>query len=90
MQCFVYKSESRENHYLYLGEEVDDITKLDIPDALLTMMGELAFVVEFDLHPRRVMPGADAQQVITDIEQQGYFLQLPKEDQWVEEERLFK
>lgn len=89
MHCYVYKGENREDHYLYLSDEIVSEESPDIPDALLTLLGELSFVIEFDLDVDRKLPQADAKQVIQDILGQGYYLQMPKKDMRAEEDRLF-
>jgi uncharacterized protein YcgL (UPF0745 family) len=89
MQCYVYKSDVRDNHYLYLSEKVGIHEQADIPEPLMALLGELSFVIEFDLDSQRVLPGADSQQVINDIQSQGFFLQMPKKDLWAEEDQLF-
>lgn len=81
MQCYVYKGNNNENHYLYLNQEFDlDTLPNDFPSAILTLMGELSFVVEFDLDADRTLAQADAEQVLTDIRTRGFYLQMPKKD----------
>ena len=86
MHCYVYKGERHDDHYLYLNNEID---AADVPQALLTMLGELSLVIEFDLDHQRQLPQADPQQVIQDIENQGFYLQMPKKDMRAEEQRFF-
>lgn len=89
MHCYVYKGERKEDHYLYLSDEIVADQSPDIPDALLTLLGELSLVIKFDLSADRALPQADANQVIQDITDQGYYLQMPKKDMQAEEDRLF-
>ncbi|MEM7358286.1 MAG: YcgL domain-containing protein [Pseudomonadota bacterium] len=86
MQCYVYKGANRDDHYLYLSSE---LSNADVPTALLTMLGDLSLVVEFQLHAQRELPQADAEQVMRDIEEQGFYLQMPRKDMRAEEDRLF-
>ncbi|GAA6140082.1 YcgL domain-containing protein [Arenicella sp. 4NH20-0111] len=90
MQCYVYKGDRKEDHFVYLNEELDaEAPDQSLPAAILTLMGELSFVLEFDLTPDRQLPQADAVQVLADIEEQGFYLQMPKKDMRAEEDRLF-
>jgi len=91
MHCYVYKGKNKEEHYLYLDYDIHQLAPENcrIPDALLEMLGELQLVVEFELTDERKLPNADPQQVIHDIQQQGFYLQMPKQDLYLEEERVF-
>ncbi len=74
MRCWIYKGSRREETYLYLGaREATD----DVPDELLEAMGPLELVMELDLSERRTLAGANPQEVIRQLQQQGYYLQLP-------------
>lgn len=86
MQCFVYKACDKENHYLYLPKELENV---DLPKALTGLLGELEFVLEFELTEQRKLPNADSEQVIQQLSDQGYYLQMPRKDQFDAEEILF-
>lgn len=89
MQCYVYKGQKHDDHYLYLREEIEKGTAPDIPPALLNLLGELTLVVDFDLSPNRELAQADVDQVIQDIRDHGYYLQMPKKDMRVVEDQFF-
>ena len=89
MQCFVYKGDNKDDHYLYLAEELSDEVAERLPKALLTLLGQLHAVVDFTLSADKQLAQADAQQVMTDIKQQGFYLQMPKKDMRAEEDRVF-
>jgi len=90
MYCYVYKGDKKEDHYLYLDYEFDaDNLNAELPSAILKLMGELSLVLEFELALDRRLPQAEAQQVISDIQSQGFYLQMPKKDMRAEEDRLF-
>jgi len=74
MKCFVYKSVRRADSYIYLTEK-DDFDK--VPEQLLHIFGKPEFALEFDLTVDRKLAVADAAQVIQNIEEQGYYLQMP-------------
>lgn len=86
MHCYVYKGDKKEDHYLYLDAELEDA---EVPDSLLSMMGELQLIIEFELSAQRQLPQADPQQVLQDIQNNGFYLQMPKKDMRAEEDRLF-
>jgi len=90
MQCYVYKGDNKEEHYLYLANEFasQQSSQQEVPKALVDMLGELTLIVEFELTSDRKLPNADPQQIIADIERQGFFLQMPKEDMYADEERI--
>ena len=89
MKCYVYKGEHKQDHYLYLGNPVDAEDSPDLPEGLLSMLGSLTLVLEFDLEPERELPQADAKHVLSDLSNQGFYLQMPKKDMLAEEDRVF-
>jgi len=90
MQCFVYKGEKKSDHYVYLAKELDfDRPEESLPAAILGLLGNLEFVLDFELTEDRKLSQADAKQVISDMNEQGFYLQMPKKDLRAEEDRLF-
>lgn len=89
MHCFVYKGARKEDHYLYLPKKITLISQGALPSALLDMLGELSLVVEFDLDADRNLPQADAKHVLANLEEQGFYVQLPKKDMRAEEAHYF-
>ena len=77
MKCFVYKSSKKVDTYIYLDQK-DDFTK--IPKKLLKLLGEPKFTLEFDLIDDRKLAVADARQVIANLKDQGYYLQIPPQN----------
>ena len=77
MECEVYKSVKKENYYLYVeaGEGLDRV-----PEALLKQFGEVEKALTFELTPDRRLAREDAEQVISNLQSQGYHLQLPPAD----------
>lgn len=90
MHCFVYKSSSKPDHFLYLPTELDN-SKPDelIPVTLLQMLGALSLVIDFDLLETRKLPNADAKQIITALLERGFYFQMPNENLHTDEERYF-
>ncbi|MGK0375939.1 MAG: hypothetical protein ACJA2E_002425 [Arenicella sp.] len=90
MQCYVYKGENNDNHFLYLKQEFDKDNLPDqFPDAILRLMGELNLVVEFELTADRILAQADAERVLADIQAHGFYLQMPKKDMDALEDEYF-
>jgi len=90
MQCYVYKGEKKEDYYLYLNQEFDHTNLPDnFPAAILELMGELSFVVDFELESDRKLAQADAKQVLADISAHGFYLQMPKKDMDALEDQYF-
>ena len=74
MNCFVYRSNTKPGMYLYLVEK-DDFS--DVPDSLIKLLGDIVYSFEFDLSKDRKLVKAEALEVIRNMEENGYFLQLP-------------
>ena len=74
MNCAIYKGKKRPEDYLYVEQE-DDFSR--IPQALLDIMGELSHVVSLELSTDRKLAQADVTQVMRQLSEQGYYLQIP-------------
>ena len=74
MQCYVYKSQKKNDTYLFVELE-EDFSK--VPEQLMNMLGKLEFVMEVALSESRPLAQADPMQVIGLLQEQGYFLQIP-------------
>jgi len=74
MNCFVYRSNTKQGMYLYLTDK-DDFDC--VPDSLLKLLGNITFSFEFDLSKNRKLVKAEASEVIRLITENGYFLQMP-------------
>ena len=90
MQCYVYKGDKKDDHYLYLAQEFDQASlPPDFPKAILELMGELSFVVDFELHKSKKLAQADAEHVIESMQAHGFYLQMPKKDMDALEDAFF-
>lgn len=89
MYCYVYKGERKQDYYLYLARELEADDSSELPKAILALMGELSLVLEFELELNRKLPQAEAAQVMRDIESQGFYLQMPKQDMAALEDQYF-
>ncbi len=72
--CTIYKGSREDELYLYVAKG-NDLTQL--PTELMTRMGELNEVMTLALDAGRKFARVKAKNVLTDIEEKGYFLQLP-------------
>ena len=74
MNCYVYRSKHKQGLYLYLAEK-DDFSR--VPDSLLKLLGETLFSFEFNLSEDRKLVRAEASEVIRNMKENGFFLQMP-------------
>ena len=74
MRCYVYRSSRRADTYVYLPRK-DDFTEL--PEGLVRALGRLDLAMEFELTPDRRLAREDPARVLTNLESQGFHLQLP-------------
>jgi uncharacterized protein YcgL (UPF0745 family) len=74
MHCAIYKGSRKPESFLYI-EHADDFAR--VPEALLSLFGELELVMELDLDNRARLANADIKEVKHLLAEQGYFLQMP-------------
>ena len=74
MQCVIYKSLRQFDYYLFVKKD-DGFSRL--PDGLKQILGALEKVIDLDLDEKRTLAQADVLEVIQQIEEKGYFLQMP-------------
>ena len=72
--CKVYRSDRKTETYLYLAA---DKAFDELPETLRRTFGEPAFVMDLLLSPDRKLARVDVAQVLDDLEEQGFSLQLP-------------
>lgn len=70
----IYRSKNKEGMYLYVrrGYNLDDL-----PDALLKQFSQPELAMSLLLTPEKRLARADAQTVMSRIETQDFYLQLP-------------
>jgi uncharacterized protein YcgL (UPF0745 family) len=73
MLCHIYRSNRKLDTYLYLVDK-DDFSI--IPEDLLSIFGPPEFSFSFDLTGERELAREDAGEVLENLENQGYHLQL--------------
>lgn len=72
--CDIYKGNKKEGMYLYVAQ-ADGLTKVPMP--LLERFGEVTLVMTLLLGRGKKLAQADVEKVISDIQEQGFYLQLP-------------
>ncbi len=76
--CLVYKSEKKRATYLY----VKTGTQLEtLPEGLRCLLGKLTPFLNLKLSQSSTLAQADVTSVIKELNQTGYFLQLPPGDE---------
>lgn len=78
MKCLIYRCSKKAEMYLYLPWQEDEQSQLDdLPEGLKQLVGQLKNVMELELGPDRKLARADVSEVISALEKQGYYLQMP-------------
>jgi uncharacterized protein len=74
VRCTIYKGAREEGLYLYLehGAEFKNV-----PEALLKRMGSTSEVMTILIDSEKKLARVQASQVLKEIEEKGFFLQLP-------------
>jgi uncharacterized protein YcgL (UPF0745 family) len=74
VHCYVYKSSSKAQTYVYLRER--DATRV-LPTELALALGELVFVMELELTPLRRLARLDVETLQNALSERGFHIQLP-------------
>ncbi len=82
MWCYIYRSTNKENSYLYIGKENDFST---VPEVLMKAFGQPIFVMKVLLDGKRQFVAGSAQHIEDKIQQDGFFLQMLKDNDFVVE-----
>lgn len=80
MLCAIYKSKRKIGTYLYV-EKRDQFNQ--VPDVLREAFGTPIFVMMFNLNGEKPLVNADKKAVVKQIQEKGFYLQIPKEDDWL-------
>ena len=76
--CWIYRSSRKNEMYLYLAQENDFE---NIPKPLLDRFGQATLVMEIELHPGRDLARENITEVMTNLREQGFHLQMPPDIQ---------
>ncbi len=74
MNCRIYRSGKNDEAYLYLAQQQ---SFEDLPVELQNAFGDTVFVMALELSRASKLARVDAREVLTSLQTQGYFLQLP-------------
>ncbi|WP_159567534.1 YcgL domain-containing protein [Budvicia diplopodorum] len=74
MLCAIYRSNKRDQTYLYV-ENRDDFSR--VPDELIKYFGKPVFVMLVSLDKRDRLALADINKVKQELTEQGFYLQVP-------------
>ena len=74
INCDIYKSSNKSEMYLYVPKTIG-LKK--VPEMLLARFGELELVMSLLLTESQKLARVDTSSVITALQEQGYFLQMP-------------
>ena len=77
--CSIYKTSKKDEMYLYVDKR-DQFKK--VPEALLNHFGKPVHFGDLLLHKDKKLARANVEEVMADIQEKGFFLQMPppKED----------
>jgi len=89
MLCAVYRSPKKEQTYLFIKQR-DDFS--DVPAPLMSTFGTPQLVTMVNLATKEKLAMADIEKVKANLNEQGYYLQLPppKEDLLAEHKAMLK
>ncbi|MCP4987016.1 MAG: YcgL domain-containing protein [Colwellia sp.] len=89
MLCAIYKSPKKAQTYLFIKNR-DDFSP--IPDALMKTFGTPTLVTIINLATKEKLGMADLEKVKTNLNEQGFYLQLPppEEDMLKEHKAVMK
>jgi len=74
MQCEIYKCSKKDQTYLYVEKPFNSE---HMPVGLLNVLGELEFVMDLELRENTKLASENAAEVIKNISDNAYFLQMP-------------
>ena len=74
MQCFIYKSNKKDELYVYLNKQ-DDFSS--IPEAILKSIGQPEYVMQLEITSERKLAREKATDILKGIEENGFFIQMP-------------
>ena len=78
MKTVIYKGHKKQDSYLYVEQE-DDFSR--VPEVLIRALGQLELVMAVDLSSEKKLARADVKQVISALQEDGYYLQMPDESE---------
>lgn len=81
MKCLIFRCSKKQEMYLYVPFVEEEQKAIDaLPEGLLKLTGKLVKAMELELAPERKLARADVNEVISSLEQKGFYLQTPPND----------
>ena len=77
MKCVVYKGSRKPDAYLFIQREGDFS---QVPESLLDLMGTLQLAISLDLTADSTLAHARVEEVLQQLGDHGFYLQLPSSD----------
>lgn len=77
MKCNIYRSQRKNDTYLYVRIDGDKDLLDTLPDELLKPLGDLELSMTLDLDERDSLARVDIEKVKTGLKERDCFLQLP-------------
>ena len=74
MLCNIYKGSRESELYIYVPKKTG---KDNIPESLSERMGDITEVMTIEIGPDKKLARANADKVLNEIRNKGYYLQLP-------------
>ncbi len=74
VNCKIYRCAKQDEMYLYIHE---DKTSDDLPEELIKMVKELTHAMDLELTPDRKLAREDVDEVMKNLQEKGYHLQMP-------------
>ena len=74
MKCVVYRGSRKPDAYLYIQRERDFS---QVPESLLDLMGSLQLVISLDVTADSTLAQVRADEVLQQLRDRGFYLQLP-------------
>ena len=72
--CYIYRSKRKDELYLFLAKE-DDFEC--VPEEIRKNLGHMEKAMELDITPTSTLARSDAEQVIKNLKEHGFHIQLP-------------
>jgi uncharacterized protein YcgL (UPF0745 family) len=95
MHCDIYKFPKHDDMYVYIARpdypnDTDDIKDWlgVLPKDFRSSLGVSKFVMHLDLHSTKKLARVDKDEVMTKLESQGYFVQMPPQDVLIRRAKL--
>ena len=78
LPCHVYRSLRKDGLYLFVLEE-DDFEC--VPENVMQHVGKLEKAMALDLYPGRRLARGSADEVIANLKERGFHIQIPPQDE---------